>query len=115
MGADVVGGDVDDRKSDNLVRIVSDDSLGPRVGLGLAAVFLDGVTEAGLTVGRQLEVVGGEDLDGFVVCTLARVEVSDRVLAVVRDVLRTVLAQQLQEGQLNRVRLKGELWWWWWW
>merc|ERR1719334_2379414 len=80
VGADVVRRDVDDRQSDHLVRVVGDDSLGPRVGLGLAAVLLDGVPEAGLSVGRQLEVVGGEDLDGLVVSPLARVEVSDGVL-----------------------------------
>lgn len=106
MRADVVRSDVDDGQSDDLVRVVSDDSLGPSVGLGLAAVLLDGVAEAGLSVGRQLKIVGGEDLDGLVVSALAGVEVSDRVLAVVSDVLRTVLGEKLQEGQLDRIRLE---------
>jgi len=106
--AQIVRGNVQNGQSLRFLRLVRDDSLRPGAGFGLAAILLDGVTEVGLSFSRQLEIVGGEQLDGLIVSALASVVVRNRVLAVVRHVLRGALAQQLQERHLDWVELVRE-------
>ena len=75
----------------------------------LTLVELDAVAELGGALGDELHVVVRLELDGLVVGLLRGVVVGYRVTAVVRHVLVGALTEQLQEVDLDAVRLVGEL------
>lgn len=70
-----------------------------------AGVFHHGVSEAVVSLGLELQVVGGFEDDGLLQVARLLVLVAHRVLAVVGDGLRRFFGQQANEGHLHSQRV----------
>ncbi len=66
-----------------------------------AAVLADSVCEAAVALRSDLDVVGALQEQSFLQVACGLVHVGDAVLAVVGDVLRSLVGHQTHEGQLD--------------